>query len=111
METVLVIVGLFGAMILLVAGAVLWMGFWKALALSTLWAWFVVPIFALPGITLMQAYALTLVVASFQGLKKPDDNKDARNNLNSNFAWIIFAPPVACGTLVGIGWCVKTWLL
>lgn len=46
---------------------------WSAYALTYLWAWFVVPLFALPALSVPQAYGLMLVTGLFKSHRKSPD--------------------------------------
>lgn len=65
------ILGVFGVMLGLVVLTVLLHGW----VLSTLWGWFVVPIFALPALGLWQAVGLSLFVSYFRGIKVDDEEE------------------------------------
>lgn len=72
---------------------------WMPYVLSILWAWFVVPVFALPVLTWSQWIGLRVFVSALAGsVWSPEPNKDnsgekfARAVLN--FGAAVFAPPM-----------------
>ena len=82
---------------------VLWGAVWAGLALSVLWGWFVVPLFGLPPIALWQAYGLTLTLAA---LRVWGQERVVRDGKTAAWAMVV-QPPVLCGLLLLVGWCVK----
>lgn len=93
--------------VIMVVVAIAWGGFWGGLTLSVLWGWFVVPLFALPTLTIAQAYGIALVLRCAKGLM-PSDNQKERS-LADSFGRMLIIPPCVAGLLMGVGWCVKTW--
>ena len=77
-------------------------------ALSTLWGWFVVPLFGLPSLTIAQAIGLSAVVSLFRttntNSKSSDD--DAFMMFAKSFAAVIFVPLLS----VGWGWVVVQFI-
>ena len=97
------VLGGFAAIIL----TLVWGAFWAGLAASLLWGWFAVPIFGLPDIGVAQAYGLALVLRSFRGMM-PEDAKTTRS-MGEIFARGFTLPPLMCGLVLAVGWCVKVW--
>lgn len=90
----------------LVLLSIVWGGFWAGLTLSILWGWFVVPVFALPALSVWQAYGLVLVAGMLRGMKpgeKPNDGFGA-----AMFKAFLL-PPFVCGLVLPVGWAVKAW--
>lgn len=80
-----------------------WGGFWAGLALSTLWGWFIVPIFGLPVLGILQAYGVGMVLRTAQGFHTKKEEGSA-------FMRLVFIPPIATAFLCMVGWFVKTWM-
>lgn len=70
MNAALAILALFGIPVLLAASAI-----WRGFVLSLLWAWFIVPLFGLPALSIPYAIGLSIVVGflSHQAGKVDDD--------------------------------------
>lgn len=90
-----------------IALVVLWGGFWSALTFSTLWAWFVVPLFNLPVLSMLQAYGVALAFRACKGL---DTKKQEKEELSSVLARMLVVPPLASGVMLLVGWVVKSWM-
>lgn len=68
--------------------------------ISVLWGWFVVPVFGLPAIGLVQAYGLALVGAlAFSTVPKGDDD-------GAYWATILLRPWI----VLVIGWVLTFWV-
>lgn len=103
-----------GIMVALVLGGIalaalmlLWGGFWTGLTASILWAWFAVPTFGLPVISIAQAYGLALIVRLFQLHQHSKETE-------KGWRWIATALvkwPLYAGLFLAIGWCAKTWFM
>lgn len=85
---------------------VVWGAVWAGLALSVLWAWFVEPLFGVPGIGLWQAYGLMLVCTALRGWSCM---QHVRNSQTAAFL-VVVQPPLVCGLLLLVGWCVQSWI-
>lgn len=85
---------------LLVVLAVIVRGF----VLSTLWAWFVVPIFGLPVLTVPWAIGLAMVVATAAPHPRPEASKERKgwSTLLGDAAAYVLAPLLA----LPLGWLV-----
>lgn len=84
-----------------------WGGFWSGLALSTLWGWFVVPVFQLPALTIVQAYGLALVVQVAKGTSgKPEKSE----GFVSAIAKACLTPPAVAMLVLLLGWVAKSWM-
>lgn len=97
---------LFGGIMVIVLTLV-WGGFWSGLALSTLWGWFVVPVFKLPALTILEAYGLALVV---QVAKGTSNNIEKSEELASAIAKGFWLPPAVSALLLLAGWVAKSWI-
>ncbi len=86
--------------------SIVWGGFWAGLTLSVLWGWFVVPLFAVPAVTIWQAYGLVLVARTLRGMTAGDKTKDKFGEVMAK-AFLI--PPFACGLVLLVGWAAKHW--
>lgn len=84
-----------------------WGGFWSGLALSTLWGWFVVPVFKLPELTIVQAYGLALVV---QVAKGTTGKRDKSEGFLSAIAKGIWLPPAVSVLVLLVGWIANIWM-
>ena len=60
------------AVVIMVLPVALWRGF----VLTKLWAWFIVPTFGLPMLTMIPAIGLSLVVGMFIPYNKTEDSKE-----------------------------------
>ena len=84
-----------------------WGGFWSGLTLSTLWGWFVEPVFKLPALTIVQAYGLALVVQVAKGLRV---HSDKSGGFGVAIAKAFLLPPVLAGLVLASGWVAKSWM-
>ena len=96
------LVGGFAAVLL----SIVWGGFWGGLTLSVLWGWFAAPAFALPVLSIWQAYGLVLVARSMQGFPQREKSKDG---FGTAMAKAFCVPPLVSGLLLGVGWVVRAW--
>jgi hypothetical protein len=71
-------------------------------ALSTLWAWFAVPIFGLPPLGIAQAIGISLTLGMITHQYVPTKEKDTAGPI----LFSLLMPLLA----VGIGWIVRRWL-
>ena len=94
--------GRFAAVLL----SIVWGGFWAGLTLSVLWGWFVVPLFALPVLSIWQAYGLVLVARTLRGMTAGDKTK---GKFGEVMAKAFLIPPFACGPVLLVGWVAKHW--
>lgn len=97
---------LFGG-IAIIPLSIVWGGYWSGLTLSLLWGWFVVPVFALPALTLLQAYGLALVLRAARGYHTPPKTED---KFGAAVAKAFILPPVVAGLLLLAGWVAKSWM-
>lgn len=77
-------------------------------SLSLLWAWFVVPVFALPAISIWQAAGLSMVVKTFtyvvpRGEQDPEGDKAHWERVVASLLFPVLA--------LGFGWVLKTVFL
>lgn len=75
----------------------------NAWALTLLWAWFVVPTFDVPALTIPVALGLSLIIALFKPIT--GEKQSVRRNLAIMIVGIIFPPCV-----VGIGYIVQLFV-
>lgn len=87
-----------------VALILVWGGFWAGLTLSTLWGWFVSPLFGLPAITVLQAYGIALVLRAARGF---DTKKAEKVSFGVVMARAFIGHPLAAGLMIGFGWVAK----
>jgi hypothetical protein len=91
-SSLIVVVGVLGAF----AGIILVGGLIAAVALSHLWAWFAVPTFGLPPLTLAQCYGVVLVT----GFLTRQAQHDEDTSKWTKFAWPFVYPFI----VLAIGW-------
>lgn len=84
-----------------------WGGFWAGLTLSTLWGWFIVPVFGLPTVTLLQAYGIAMVFRAARGI---DTNKTNKDSFGTVMGRAVIGHPVVAGLTLGVGWVAKSWM-
>lgn len=95
------ILGVIAFIILTVTALTVLNGF----VLSQMWAWFVVPLFGLPALTIPYAIGLSMVFSLFTH-RKPDMNKDKKA------AWGELGMMVVGRLLVlAIGYVLKFWIM
>lgn len=90
-----------------VALMLVWGGFWAGLTLSTLWGWFVSPLFGLPSLTLLQAYGVALTFRAARGF---DTKKADKESFGAVMARAFIGHPMAAGMTLGVGWVAKSWM-
>ncbi len=100
------IVGLITTTLLLILAATLLNGF----TLAQLWAWFMVPTFGLPKLSIPAALGLAQVITFFtyraSDDKKADEDDSAMVKFCAQFAHLA----IKCGVFLLIGWII-TWFL
>jgi hypothetical protein len=98
-----VLVGCIGLIVLTILGIMA-----RAFALAKLWAWFIVPIFSLPSLTMAQAYGVALVVNLFT-----EHHSDAKEEDDEAKKWTNAIVKMFVGPLIALifGWLVKTFWL
>lgn len=87
--------------------SIVWGGFWSGLTLSLLWGWFVAPVFALPALSLLQAYGLALVLRVAYGIQAQPKGEDG---FGAALGRAIILPPFLAGLFLLVGWVVKSWM-
>lgn len=76
--------------------------------ISHLWAWFVVPVFALPGIGVWQAAGIHLLFNLLaQRVHRSDTEKESDEQFAMRLASALAYPVIA----LGLGWVLKTLFL
>lgn len=84
---------------------IVWGGFWSGLTFSMLWGWFIAPVFALPALSIIQAYGIVLVYRCMRGIGQ-SKKEDSINFI----AKAIFMPPFIASLLLGVGWVAKSFM-
>ena len=74
-------------------------------ALSVLWGWFVVPLFHLPAVGIIQAVALSLVMSLYAQTSHDDPEREG-----TEWVWYLSGTLVAPFVAVGIGWVLKAFV-
>lgn len=87
--------------------SIVWGGYWSGLTLSLLWAWFVVPVFAVPVLSVLQAYGLALVVRAARGYQSQPKSEDG---FGAAVAKAFILPPLVAGLLLLAGWVANSWI-
>lgn len=80
----------FATIVLAVAGTIVY-GF----TLSQLWAWFVVPLFNAPSLSILQASGLMLVSSAFKGVKMDAKEEPYADLLTKAAIAMTIYPPLA----------------
>lgn len=79
----------------------------KGWALSTLWGWFIVPVFQAPALSIPAAIGANLIAAFLTKQVMPEDqSKKPDERLVQSIGYVLLAPPV----FVLVGWIVKQWM-
>jgi hypothetical protein len=78
-------------------------------ALSTLWGWFVAPVFALPTLGMAQAIGITTIVALMTPIKANEKERNDKPASKTFLKSLVTNCSVVLLTL-GIGWIVKHFL-
>lgn len=91
------IMGMVGA-ILIYIGAALLMAVIKGFVLSKLWLWFIIPVFAVRAITILEATGLMLVYTFINGIKTIDEEMQAKEfshvKRDMGLVWDVFGTSV-----------------
>ena len=99
------VLALLGFPVLLAASAV-----WRGYVLAILWAWFAVPTFGLPPLSIPFAIGLTLVarmvVGSSQTGREAEKPMTPREKLWNSFSVIVIVPAL----ILLIGWIVRQFV-
>ena len=64
-------------------------------ALSILWGWFIVPVFGLPKISIVQAAGINLLATTIVAQRPKDDEDDPKLSLAKDFLFSILHPFLA----------------
>ena len=80
-------------------------GILNAYVVSTLWGWFVVPIFGLKALTVVQAWGLALIPSWFMYKTKSQEKVD-----KSNYVSVFANPLIAAGCWLLMGWILKHYI-
>lgn len=80
---------------------------WYGWILTILWAWFVVPTFRAPVLTLPVAIGLALIARLFGfSTSSTDEKKSQADRFSYVAVWMITMPAMS----LGIGWLVHLWM-
>lgn len=104
METVIAAILGFCMLFILVSGMATLLYLIQGWAISILWAWFIVPIFTIPQISITQSIGLAIfmgVFSQYRAPKKEESQKPLQDMMSQ-----LLKPLIA----VGIGWIVKGFL-
>ena len=75
-------------------------------ALSTLWGWFIVPVFGLPSISIVQAIGISLLVGSFKGSSQSSRKDKTTSESLGEITVALLMPPFS----VFLGWIVTLFM-
>ncbi|MBH2008236.1 MAG: hypothetical protein I8H71_00915 [Xanthomonadaceae bacterium] len=85
---------------------IVWGGFWAGLAVSVMWAWFIVPVFGLPALSIAQAYGIVLLVGLMTAKEKTEkDSGSFAAVLGKGFLRTSLVPAL----VLLVGYIVKAW--
>ena len=81
---------------------------WRGYALAILWAWFAVPIFLLPELSIPQAIGVLMMIsfATHQTIENPNDKRSEEDRLGKAMIRAALEPLFA----LAIGWVVTLFL-
>jgi len=77
-------------------------------ALSTLWGWFIVPVFNLPPLTIVQAIGVSIVVGTLKG--SSSTNSDSKKKETSELISAIFVALLTPLFSVFLGWLLTLFM-
>jgi len=77
------------------------MGLFNALVISVLWRWFVIPVFHLPIITLLQAWGLSIFLNFISFRTDPKTDDDSITSMMSGHFFKLLTTGLVC---LGVGW-------
>lgn len=63
---------------------------WRGIVLSTIWGWFMVPVFGLPALTITPAIGVALVVSFLTYQYSASDAAQDTNNYNTAMAGLLY---------------------
>ena len=102
-ESVVTVLGAGCLVVLLLAGASIVQGF----VLAQMWAWFVVPLFHLPALSVAAAIGLALTVGMVTRNSEPEDkDKSTAERLITSLIKAFLAPVIT----LAMGWIVKGFI-
>lgn len=78
---------------------------WKGYVLATLWAWFAVPLFALPVLSVAYAIGISTLIGCFTQ-HPTKTGEESKHPALDGFVNLFVAPTLS----LFIGWIVKHWL-
>ena len=79
-------------------------------ALSTLWGWFVAPVFALPTLGMAQAIGITMIVALMTPIKANEKERNDKPASKKTFLKSLLTNCSVVLLILGVGWIVKHFL-
>lgn len=80
---------------------------WRGFVFAKLWAWFIVPVFALPGLTIGTAIGVAAVVSFLTA--KVDVKEKEKQTLEYFYQSVVVAL-VHPATCLLFGWIIKQWI-
>ena len=101
----LAIIGGTVGIVAVMVGSALWRGY----VLSTLWGWFVVPLFGLPKLAIAPAIGLSLVVGFLTYQTPPDVEERKRDGVDKWVRIVVLAALLPALSL-GMGWIVHWYM-
>lgn len=110
MSPAAVIIGVLGGVVGAVSAlllAIVWSGLVTGVMLSVLWGWFIVPIFGLPALSIIQAWGVAIVFRSLQGI---DLGQKTEQSWGSLFAKAFIGKPLVAVLILGVAWVAKLWM-
>jgi len=97
------IIGYITSFIVVIVFASIWSGY----ALSVLWAWFIVPAFGLPMLSIPAAIGVSMIVSYITHQTIPSDKEESSfEKITKGILEATMKPAFA----LGFGWIVKSWL-
>jgi hypothetical protein len=98
-----IVIGLFGVITLMIGISAVLNGW----VLSILWAWFIVPLFHLPQLSLPAAIGLALIANMLRGFNAPQKDSDEKDKKWGTLLARIFLAPLF---VLFFGWVVHLWM-
>jgi len=90
--------------------AMLVCAFISGFTLSTIWGWFMVPIFGLPSLSIAGAYAVSLVVTTITHQYKVEDYEKNTKPYGEQLIIAIIFAFAKCFIVLTIGWTIKLFM-
>lgn len=83
---------------------------WSGYVMSTMWGWFIVPLFHLPSLGVAQAVGIKLFSELFKTTKRTDDKKKTKEEKRDEWIFAIVNAALFPLFMLGFGWVVKLFL-